>query len=914
VKKGSSWGRERLLGARAFSREEYNSKGNVTRATDAVGRTTTYNYAANEIDLLEIRQVNGQTTDLLETRTYNAQHQPLTMTDASGQTTTYTYNAAGQVQTVVTPPRAGLTLAQRTTTYSYDTNGYWQSVTGPEAGATITYTYDGYGRVRTITNSDGYSVTTDYDALGRSIKATFPDGTYEETVYNRLDPERRRDRLGRWTHTFYDALRRPVSMRDPLGRTTTQQWCTCGSLDKLIDANGNAITWDRDLQGRVTKETRADGSFKTFVYETTTGRLKSITDPKNQTVTYTHNLDNDLSQATYTNAVVATANVSYTYDPVYNRRTGVTDGTGTTNFTYYPTGVLGATLLKDVDGPLSSDTITYAYDELGRLKMRTLNGVTMTWTYDSLGRVTSQVNPLGTFGYTYNGTTNRFATLSYPNGHQTSYTYFGNTKDHRLQTLLNNIPATSTTVSRFDYDYDAAGNITWWKQQAGSSAAQQYVLGYDSADQITAATLKSTDPTPVVLKRYGYAYDAAANRTAAQIDDAVTGATFDNLNRLVSTQPGGALLFRGSVNEPSTVTVGGKPAQVPTDNTFQGTASVSSGTSNVVVAATDPSGNTRTNTYQVSQSGAAQTLTYDANGNLASDGTRTFQWDAENRLTGVLQGSTTLASFSYDATGRRFLKIAGGVTHTYVYDGAEIAEERLSTGGTIRYWHGLGIDQHLASQDQSGVASYFVGDHLGSITQATDGTGQVTLNRQYDTWGNLLAGGSAAGYAFTGREWDSETGLYYYRARYYDPKIGRFLSEDPLGPAGDINRYVFVTNNPLRYLDPFGLAKTGWPPRTPPCSPKFPPCNPGSCVLDLGYGNCVVITVYADCSHTQSGISPCHALGEFAPKTNCTENWWRSHKREEPPPNTLPPDPPTPPTPPGVSPPNCPGSGQQCPP
>ena len=229
-----------------------------------------------------IRPGNGGSYDLLETRTYNAQHEPLTVTDAARQVTTFTYNTQGQVLTVVTPPRAGLSQAQRTTTYAYDTNGYLQSVTGPLSGATTSFTYDGYGRTRTVTDSDSYTLTYDYDALDRETKVTYPDGTYEQTVYNRLDPERQRDRLGRWTETSYDALRRAVATRDPLGWTTTQQWCNCGSLDKLVDPNGNATCWDRDVQGRVTKETRADGSFWETTYETTTSRVKKVKDARKQ--------------------------------------------------------------------------------------------------------------------------------------------------------------------------------------------------------------------------------------------------------------------------------------------------------------------------------------------------------------------------------------------------------------------------------------------------------------------------------------------------------------------------------------------------------------------------------------------------------------------------------------------------------
>jgi YD repeat-containing protein len=192
-----------------------------------------------------------------------------------------------------------------------------------------------------------------------------------------------------------------------------------------------------------------------------------------------------------------------------------------------------------------------------------------------------------------------------------------------------------------------------------------------------------------------------------------------------------------------------------------------------VVVARDYSGNTRTNTYQVTESGLPTTYTYDSNGNFAGDGTRTYEWDAENRLTRVTQGPTELARFTYDGQGRRAQKVVGAVTRSYVYDGPNIIEERLSSGQTYDYVHGPGIDRPLAMRDQASVVSYYLADHLGSIVQTTNSLGAVTLTREYDPWGNALQGSATAGYAFTGREWDSETGLYYYRARYYDPNTRR---------------------------------------------------------------------------------------------------------------------------------------------
>ncbi|HEY2944635.1 MAG TPA: RHS repeat-associated core domain-containing protein [Vicinamibacteria bacterium] len=860
----------RLLddGSAQIFRYEYNSKGKKTRETDPMGRETVYEYDANDIDLLRVKQKNGTTYELLQSFTYNSQHLPLTVTDAAGQTTTYTYNSAGQVLTVTTPARSGIT-ENRTTTYSYDSNGYLQSVTAPVTGATTSYTYDSAGRIRTVTDADSYTTTTDYDAIDRPTKITDPDGTYEEIVYNRLDPERRRDRLGRWSESFYDPLRRVVATRDPLGRTVNQQWCGCGSLDKLTDGNGNATSWERDVRGRVTKETRADGAYWEYTYETTTSRLKKVKDAKGQETQYSYFLDNKLQQVSYPTAQIVTPSVSFTYDAAYGRLATIVDGTGTTTYSYHAitgTPPLGAGQLASVDGPLTNDTVSYTYDELGRIATRTLNSVTTSYTYDVLGRLTTLGDPLGSFTHAYVGTTSRLASLTYPNGQQSTYAYHPNSGDKRLHEIHHRASAGGTTLSKFSYTYDPVGNIKTWTQQYAATT-NAYDLGYDPADQLSSALYHDTATPPVTLKRYAYGYDNAANRTAEQIDDAPTLSIHDNRNRLTSQQPGGALLFAGTVSEPATVTIAGKPATATADNRFQGTAQVGSGTSTVTVTATDPSGNVAIKTYQVSASGSTTSFTYDPNGSLTAQGTKTYEWDGANRLVRIVDGGSEIARFVYDGQGRRSQKITGGLTRTYVYDGAEILEERLSSGGTIRYVHGQGIDQHLAKVE-GGTTSYYLADHLGSIIQVTDAGAAVMLTRQYDAWGNLLQGAAISGYAFAGGEWDSQAGFYWYRARCYDPKLGRFISEDPIRLRGGINVYAYVFNNPARWIDPTGhggVAPTPAPSRRPPelsvpprrvvaprpsvpphsgaSSPEFSDCY-YSCMFDFGPGGGTLALIF----------------------------------------------------------------------
>jgi len=628
----------------------------------------------------------------------------------------------------VTPPRTGIT-ENRTTTNAYDTNGYLQSITGPATGATTSYTYDGYGRTRTVTDSDSYTVTFDYDALDRQTKATYPDSTFEETVYERLDPVRTRDRLGRWTHNVYDALRRVTATSDPLGRTVTQQWCGCGSMDALSDANGNRSEWERDIQGRVTKEIRANGNEWLYVYESTTSRLKRVTDPKGQHKDYTYFLDDNIQGLSYPNPQYATPNVSFTYESAFNRVATMVDGTGTTTYGYHAIGAtppLGAEMLASVDGPLTNDTITYAYDELGRVATRAINGIALTYEYDALGRIRAEVNELGTFTYEYEGVTSWLRRLSYPNGQTSTYAYYPNSGDHRLQEIHHR-RSDGATLSKFYYTYDVVGNIKTWIQQ-DSNPARAYDFEFDQANQLRTGVWRTTDPTPTILKRYAYSFDPAGNRTVEQIDNAPLLSAYDNMNRLTSQTPGGTMRFAGTLNEAATVTIQGLPATVTSDNKFERDTQVNSGTNQVVVKAKDYAGNERTNTYEVSVSGSSKTFTYDANGNMTGDGTRTFEWDAENRLVRVCStdcvSGTEIARFVYDGEGKRKEKTAGGVTRTYVYVGEDIGEERTNTGGSIKYVHGPATDQPLASRDQGGAVSYFIADHLGSVVQITNSAGE----------------------------------------------------------------------------------------------------------------------------------------------------------------------------------------------
>ncbi|HYR83403.1 MAG TPA: RHS repeat-associated core domain-containing protein [Terriglobia bacterium] len=629
----------------------------------------------------------------------------------------------------------------------------------------------------------------------------------KKNVYERLDLSRSRDRLGRWTYFFYDALRRLVLTRDAMGRTVSQEWCNCGALAKLTDANGNATSWQRDLQSRVTSETRTDSSQTLFTYENSTSRLKRRTDPRGQYRDTTYFKDDNVQQISYPNASPATASVSFTYDSVYNRVATMVDGTGTTNYTYYPVttvGTLGATQLSTVDGPLSNDTISYSHDELGRSLSRSINSVAATQIYDVLGRISSATNALGTFNYSYVNQTPRLSSLSYPNGQTTSYSYYANSGDRRLQEILNQKTG-AVTISKFNYTYDGVGNIKTWTQQTDSNPAKAYDLVYDTGDQLTSATWRTTDPTPSTLKRYNYVYDPAGNRTTEQIDDAPLKATYNNMNRLQSQDPGGTLHFAGTLNEAAIVTIQSKPARVNADNSFGGTVIVSSGTSSIEVKATDYSGNTRTNTYDINASGSTKAFTHDSNGNVTSDGTRTFEWDAENRLLAVNNG-THRSEFSYDGLSRRvrIVEKDNSVTTSdtrFLWCNLELCEERDSTGGTV-------TKRFFPQGEQQGADNFtYAQDHLDSTRELIDSTATVRARYEYDIYGRQIgaSGDRGATFGFTRQYTHLISGLVLFAFRAYDPATARWISEDPLGLEAGTNFYSYVANRPTIDIDPLGL-------------------------------------------------------------------------------------------------------------
>jgi len=213
------------------------------------------------------------------------------------------------------------------------------------------------------------------------------------------------------------------------------------------------------------------------------------------------------------------------------------------------------------------------------------------------------------------------------------------------------------------------------------------------------------------------------------------------------------------------------------------------------------------------------TYQYDNNGNLTRKTSKTggpltsYEYDAENKLARAVVNGTT-ANYKYDGLGRRVEKEVISVSTTvtrYIYDNEDILLELDSSNNiTARYTHGPGIDEPLI-MERGGQSFFYHADGLGSITEISNQAGTVVQSYTYSSFGKIesqLDPSFVQPYAFTAREFDPETGLYFYRSRTLDPLTGRFLQEDPFGGIStlpqSLNVYPYVVNNPLTFVDPTG--------------------------------------------------------------------------------------------------------------
>jgi RHS repeat-associated protein len=332
-----------------------------------------------------------------------------------------------------------------------------------------------------------------------------------------------------------------------------------------------------------------------------------------------------------------------------------------------------------------------------------------------------------------------------------------------------------------------------------------------------------------------FSYDALSRRTSLTRPNTVnTAYSYDNLSRLLSVTHAKS----GTTLDGATYTVDNAGNRSSKSDLYAGVTtnygydaiyellSAVQGSTTKESYTYDPVGN-RLSSLGVSPytNNSSNELTstpsasygYDNNGNAVtrndSSGITTFAWDYENRLSSVtLPGSGGTVAFKYDPFGRRIYKSSSSGTSIYAYDGQYLVEEVTSSGGAVaRYVQGLNIDEPLAVL-RGATTSYYQADGLGSVTSLTNSAGAAAQTYTYDSFGNIVAttGSLTNSFRYTGREFDTETSLYYYRARYMDPSAAHFLSEDPIGLGGNsLNFYEYAYNSPANWIDPSGMQQLG---------------------------------------------------------------------------------------------------------
>jgi len=849
-KDGTSWTFGFVSGLAVNTRE-------LTQMTDRNGNAITLTRSGNQITA--ITGPDGRQLTL----SYDGSNRITRITDPIGRSVLYAYDGAGNLATV-TDPEGG------TTRYEYDSANRMGRIIDPKGIPFLQNFYGPSGRVLRQVQADGgefrfrYQLTgavssgagcttptgnvvsvvlpivlcptvdswehaqAGYTITGGTVTATTvvdPRGNVTTTRFNsRGYPVTTTDAVGQTNTTVRNAANQAASSTDPLGRTTTFEYDAVGNVTKIVDPalHETRFTYDA-VFNRVTTITDALNQVTEFTYDPANGNLLTVKDPLNHTTTITYNsfgqpltvkdpLNNTTTFAYDTNGNLITTTdplghaTQRAYDAVsrltsltdprqlqtqfrydgLNRVTEIADARqGITRFGYDGNG----NLLSVQDA--KAQPTNYTYDSMDRLFTRkdALNR-SESYQYDPAGNLTTftdrKTQP-ATFTY---DALNRRTRADYADSSFTTFTY------DAVGRLMRATDSTSGPIDFFydnldrlilevtpqgaiAYEYDAIGRRT--KMTVAGQAPVTYQ--YDAASRLTQVAQGA-----VVV---GLGYDNANQRTSLTYPNGTsTSYTYDDASRLLiitHNGPGGVIealtyLYDAAGNRTSLTRASGTASLLPT----------------AVASATYDAANQQT------QFGGV-THTFDANGNLTNDGTNTYVWDARNRLIGI-SGSIT-ASFAYDPLGRRANKAIGGITTQFLYDGNDILTELQAGAATASYLRSLNIDELFGILRQDGV--YFsIYDGLGSVLTLTNQAASSVVQYSYEPFGRTQSSNPSFvnPFQFTGREND-DTGLTYYRARYYSPSLQRFLAEDPVEfQSGDTNLYAYVRNRPTAFTDPYGEA------------------------------------------------------------------------------------------------------------
>jgi RHS repeat-associated protein len=820
-----------LTTAEGTTTYEYDGRGNVTKEIDPLGHETTYTYDGNGDRLTETRKLTTSTgvKTLVTTTEYNAKGDVIKVTDALGNVTQMAYDANGQktqeidalgrvtkyvysdagqlLETIyadATPnddsdnPRtrkeydaANRVIAEidelgRRTEFQYDALGRLTFTLFPDLtpndasdNARTESRYDDAGRVIAEVDERGNITRYEYDGLGRRTKTILPDGTANNDSDN---PQ---------MVVTYDALGRQLTQVDPLGRTTQFLYDGLGRSIGQIFADKTDISTTYDLAGRVVGKTDQIGNKTQYEYNAV-GQLTAVIDALNQRTEYQYNeLGNLISQKD------ALGNITrYQYDSLGRRiATDLPLGQEAT-MTYDAVGNLLST--TDFNG----ETIHFEYDERNRLLSRifpdnsrvaytyTLTGQratetsslgTITYSYDVRDNLLSRVDADGVkIEYSYDAANNRTA-VKVPSG-QTSYSF---DEQNRLKTVTD--PQAGVTT----YTYDLAGNLIKTTLANGTTETREY-------DLLNRLLYLQNSNSSGVINSFRYTLDKVGNRLAiVEQDGRQSNYQYDALYRLLQEE----------IIDGTTRTIGYTydvvSNRLTLNDSLEGNTSY------------EYDGNDRL--LKEVTNGVTTTYTYDNNGNTLTKtvGTAkmTYEWDVENRLVGADTDGDGVNDVTneYDGDGVRIRQtVAGEETRFLVDKNRDYAQvwEEYTPSKIIKASYIYGHD--LISQLRDTERSFYHVDGLGSTRALTDINGLLTDAYAYEAFGEIIKqlGNTQNSYLFAGEQRDPNLGLDYLRARYLDINSGRFYGRDPfpeqITNSITLNRYIYVNNSPINFVDPSG--------------------------------------------------------------------------------------------------------------
>jgi len=667
--------------------------------------------------------------------------QQVDVTDPRGYVERVKFNSAGYTSS---DTRALGQPEEQTVTYQYYSDNLVQSVTDA-LGRTTSFTYDGYGHPTSITQLSGtanaVTSTMAYNSIFHQITSvTDPLGHTSTFSYDQLgNMMTSSDPLGHQNTFAYDGIGRPVSVQDALGNAM-QFGYYGGDLVTVADPLGNVSTQFVDAAGRVISASDALGNVAKYQYNSL-NLLTQTTDAQGNNTSFSYDANGNLLSLTDG----ASHTTSYTYDNRDHALTRTDPLNRRESFSY------------DANGNLASAT-----DRKGQVR---------AFTYDGLNRTT-----LAGFGVVVSGGTTSYEST-------VAYTYdAGNRLTRAVDSVggaitesydgLDRLTSETTSLGSISYGYDAAGRQTT-AQVAGQS---QVSYTYDNANRLTQIA-QSNSTT-------GFSYDNANRRTSLTLPNGVTVSYgYDNDSRLagITYQFGPTTLGNLSYSYDSL----GRRTQI-------GGSFARTGLPGAIGPTAYDAANELTNWNGTG-------ISYDANGNMLSDGNNSFTWNARDQV-----ATLNSVSLQYDAFGRRTKNASGA---SFLYNGANAIQELSASTVTANLLSG-GVDEVSTRSDSSGSFTQLK-DALGNTIALVDSSGTVQTAYSYDPFGGTTVSGSsnANEFQYTGRE-NEGNGLYFYRARYYSPLLGRFISQDPMGfAASGPNLYAYVANDPINFSDPMGLSR-----------------------------------------------------------------------------------------------------------